>query len=211
MSLFQKKTVEHSLNFSLEGSKHLLIVGLGNIGKEYDTTRHNIGFDCLDAFKETQSEFEPWQNKKALFCQMSSGTFGTTKVTLTKPSTLMNNSGQSVQAVSDYFKIPAKDTFVVHDDLDINFGQIRTRVGGGSAGHNGIKSVTSHIGDSYGRIRVGIMGDKPEQMDTSDYVLAKFSNLEQKDISKLTREVSSILIELIYRGELYPETRNFML
>ncbi len=211
MGLFQKKVIEHNLNFSLKNKKTILVAGLGNIGKDYSATRHNIGFDCLDAFKETQSEFEPWQEKKSLFCNLSSGTFGTTKVLLIKPTTFMNESGKSVQAVMAYYKIPTSNVVVVHDDLDIAFGQIKTKTGGGSAGHNGIKSITSHIGEAYGRVRVGIMGKKPEQIDTSDYVLAKFSILEQKDISKLTREVSSILIELIYRGELYPETRNFLL
>lgn len=211
MGLFQKKTVEHSLNFSLDGKKTLLIVGLGNIGKEYTNTRHNIGFMCLDAFKDTQSEFEPWQDKKGLHGTLSSGIFGTTKVILAKPSTLMNNSGQSVQAIIDYYKIPLPSVVVVHDELDITFGQIRTRLGGSSAGHNGIKSVTSLIGDAYGRIRIGIEGNKPSEMPVADYVLAKFSSDEQKNLSLLEREVSSILIEFIYRGELFPETRDFLL
>lgn len=211
MSLFQKKTVEHSHNFTLGSAKTLVIVGLGNIGKEYDLTRHNIGFECVDALHDAQSEFEPWQDKKALHCSLSAGTFGDTKVILIKPSTYMNESGQSIRAVLDFYKLPLSSVVVVHDELDIPFGQIRTRVGGSSAGHNGIKSVTSHISDAYGRVRIGVMGDKTQQMDTSDYVLARFSSEEQKNLPLLKREVQSILIEFIYRGELYPDTRSFIL
>ncbi len=210
MSLFQKKTVEHSLNFSMGASDTLVIVGLGNIGKEYENTRHNIGFACVDALHDTQSEFEPWQDKKNLFCQLSAGNFSNTKVILVKPTTFMNESGKAVRAVLDFYKIPAAKVVVVHDELDIPFGQIRTRIGGSSAGHNGIKSVTSHNSDAYGRVRVGVMGDKPEQMDTADYVLAHFSANEKKDLSLLKREVQSILIEFIYRGEVFADTRSFI-
>ncbi len=212
MSLFQKKTVEHSQNFTLGSAKTLVIVGLGNIGKEYGLTRHNIGFECVDALHDAQGEFEPWQDKKSLHCSLSAGTFGDTKVILVKPSTYMNESGQSLRAVLDFYKIPVTNATVVHDELDIPFGQIRTRVGGSSAGHNGIKSLTSHVSEDYGRVRIGIASDaKPQQMDSADYVLAKFSSEEQKELPLLKREVQSILIELIYRGELYPDTRNFRL
>lgn len=210
MSLFQKKTVDHSLNYSLNSKTNLLIVGLGNIGKEYDLTRHNIGFECINAIHDNHNEFEPWKIKKDLFCELSVGTFGSTKVFLAKPTTMMNNSGKCVQAILNFYKIPSTHLSVVHDELDLAFGKIRTQMAGSSAGHNGIKSITSQIGDGYGRIRVGIMGDKPEQMDTADYVLAKFSSTEQKNILLLKREVQSILIEFIYRGELYPDTRNFL-
>lgn len=210
MSLFVKKTVEHSANYDIGSSNMLLIVGLGNIGKEYDNTRHNIGFACLDAFRDTQSEFTPWHDKKALHCTLSSGSFGQTKVLLIKPTTFMNESGRSVRAVMDYYNIPLNKVAVVHDELDITFGQIRTRVGGSSAGNNGIKSIISHVGDGFGRVRIGINGNKPEQMDSADYVLAKFSKDEEKDMSLLKREVQSLLTEFIYRGELYPDTRNFI-
>jgi PTH1 family peptidyl-tRNA hydrolase len=211
MSLFQKKTVEHSQNFTLGNAKTLVIVGLGNPGKEYDKTRHNIGFDCLDALRDSQTEFTPWQVKKNLFCIESTGSFGDTKVILIKPTTFMNESGKSVRAILDYYKLPVSSLTAVHDELDIVFGQIRTRVGGSSAGHNGIKSITNQISAEYGRVRIGILGIKPTQMDTADYVLAKFSSEELINLSLLKREVQSILIELIYRRELYPDTRNFLL
>lgn len=211
MSLFQKKTVEHSLNYTLSTANTLVIAGLGNIGKEYEATRHNIGFACIDALHDAHSEFTPWQDKKTLFCNLSTGNFGDTKVILVKPTTFMNESGKSIKAILDFYKLPLSCLVVVHDELDINFGQIRTRVGGSSAGHNGIKSITSQTSAEFGRVRVGIMGEKPEQMDSADYVLAKFSSEEQKNLNLLKREVQSILIEYIYRGELYPDTRNFIL
>lgn len=209
MSLFQKKTVEHSLNFTLNSAKTIAIVGLGNIGKDYEGTRHNIGFMCIDALHDAQSEFTPWQIKTTLFCNLSSGNFGDTKVILVKPTTFMNESGKSVRAVLDYYKQTIRNLFVVHDDLDIVFGQIRTRLGGGNAGHNGIKSVTAYSSSDYGRIRIGILGEKPDKMDSADYVLAKFNKVEQEALPLLKREAQSVLIELIYRGALYPETRQF--
>ena len=213
MSLFQKKTVEHSQNFSLTTSMSntVIIVGLGNVGKQYDLTRHNVGFMCVDALHDAQSEFDPWQDKKNLFCQLSSGTFGHTKVIIIKPTTFMNDSGKSVRAVLDFYKIPITKVVAVHDELDIPFGQIRTRIGGGSAGHNGIKSIVKHTDETFGRIRIGINAERPSEMESSDFVLAKFSKEEQVDLTKLTREVQSILIEYIYRGEISPETRSFII
>jgi PTH1 family peptidyl-tRNA hydrolase len=180
MGLFVKKTVEHNATYDIGAAHTLIIVGLGNVGKEYDLTRHNVGFDCLDALKEAQAEFGPWQDKKALKCILTSGTFGKTKVILIKPTTFMNSSGEAVRAVLDYYKLTLKNLVVVHDELDVNFGQIRTRIGGSSAGNNGIKSVTQHVSDNYGRIRIGIGPKTPEQMDSADFVLGKFSQEEQK-------------------------------
>lgn len=192
-------------------SSTLVIVGLGNTGKQYDNTRHNIGFAVVDALHDAQAEFEPWQEKKNLFAQIASGSFGSTKVILVKPQTYMNDSGKSVRAVLDFYKLPLEKTLVVHDELDIPFGQIRTRIGGGSAGHNGIKSIMTHLGDNFGRLRIGIEGDRPEAMDGADYVLGRFSKSEMEQMTPLLREAQSILIEYIYRGELYADTRSFLI
>lgn len=212
MGLFVSKDIEVNNNFSLSGSSTLIIAGLGNPGKQYALTRHNTGFICLDGLQAAQSEFEPWIEKKNLKSHLSSGTFGSIKVILVKPTTFMNGSGQAIRAVLDYYKLSESKLTVVHDELDLAFGQIRTRVGGSSAGHNGIKSLVSHIGDNFGRVRVGINNaDKPEAIDSADYVLAKFGKDEQSHLKQMEREVQSLLIELIYRGELYPDTRNFLL
>lgn len=195
--------------YSLGQNKSVLIVGLGNIGKEYEGTRHNIGFTVLDTFREKQN-FPAWIEKKDLKCHLASTQMGDTKVILIKPTTFMNNSGEAVQTVVHFYKIDPSSVVVIHDELDIPFGQIRTRTGGGSAGNNGIKSISSHLGEQYGRVRVGIGPKIHPQMDSADFVLGKFSPTESTQIANLTREASAILSEYIYGGELVSETRSFM-
>ena len=148
MALFQKKpSVETSAPFYAMGLEDtFLIVGLGNIGKEYDGTRHNIGFDLVDHFARKQ-DFPDWINKKDLKCALTSYKVGNNKIILIKPTTYMNNSGEAMQSVQRFYRIENSKTLVVHDELDIDFGSIRTRTGGKSAGHNGIKSIIAHCGE----------------------------------------------------------------
>jgi PTH1 family peptidyl-tRNA hydrolase len=192
-------------------NKNLLIVGLGNPGSEYDGTRHNVGFACLDTFVDKTAEMGSWTDKKDLKCHLASGQMGDTRVIAMKPTTFMNLSGEAVQAVSHFYKIHPDQIVVVHDELDIDFGQIRMRKGGGAAGHNGIKSVTTHIGEDYGRIRIGIGPKTPEQIDSADFVLQRFSSDEQAHMPALTREVMSILSELVFGAQLASETRSFLI
>lgn len=187
-----------------------MIVGLGNIGRQYDGTRHNIGFAAVDDFVASQ-EFVDWSVKKDLKCLITNKTDGDTRVIVIKPTTFMNLSGESVQAVSQFYKIPPSQILVVHDDLDIPFGQIRTRVGGSDAGNNGIKSVIQHIGANFGRVRIGIKPGEPSPMDAADFVLAKFSKTEQESLKNLSREVTSILTEFTASGDMPHETRNFII
>lgn len=212
MALFQKNpfaATQHQAIFTLGTEKTILVVGLGNIGKQYKDTRHNVGFACLDALAQAH-EFDPWTEKKDLRCLMTSKTLGDTRVILIKPTTYMNESGQAVQKTAHFYKVDTQHTAVVHDELDIPFGQIRTRQGGSAAGHNGIKSTLQHIGPDFGRIRIGIEGSRPDHMNSADYVLAKFSAEEQAKIPDLTREVTSILTEYIYSGQLPHDTRSFL-
>jgi PTH1 family peptidyl-tRNA hydrolase len=213
MALFQRRPqTTNPLSYTTVGlNKNLLIVGLGNPGKEYDGTRHNIGFACLDAFVDKSPDMGPWIDKKDLKCHMATGQMGETRVIAIKPTTFMNLSGEAVQAVSHFYKIHPDQTIVVHDELDIDFGQIRIRKGGSAAGHNGIKSVSQHISEDYGRVRIGIGPKTPEQIDSADFVLKKFSKEEQSHMSELTREVNAILSELIYGAQLLPETRSFLI
>lgn len=190
-------------------NKTLLIVGLGNIGKDYDGTRHNIGFAVVDAFAE-RNGFDSWINKKDLKCLLSAQQMGETRVLLIKPTTLMNLSGEAVLAVVQFYKISSDNIVVVHDELDIDFGQIRTRIGGGSAGHNGIKSVTAAIGEAYGRVRIGIGPKKPAQIDSADFVLQKFSVEEQDGMPALLRETTALLSEYAYGSPVAAETRSFL-
>jgi peptidyl-tRNA hydrolase, PTH1 family len=208
MALFQKKPVTSSSAplYTLGLSKSLLIVGLGNIGKEYEDTRHNIGFNCIDEFATTQ-EFDPWVEKKDLKCFFTAKNIGNTRVILIKPTTLMNNSGDAVQATSHFYKIPPDQILVVHDELDIPFGQIRTRAGGSDAGNKGIKSIINHIGENFGRMRIGIKA--PTKMKPTDFVLAKFNKEEQENLPALKKEVIAMLTEYVYGNHLVAETRSF--
>ncbi len=212
MALFQSKPqTSDPVNYITLGlNKTVLIVGLGNIGKEYDTTRHNIGFACADEFVR-KNDLGSWTEKKDLKCHLASGQLGETRVLVIKPTTLMNLSGESVLAVANFYKIPPANIVVVHDELDIDFGHIRTRVGGSAAGHNGIKSVTKLLGEeNYGRIRVGIGPKKPAQIDSADFVLQKFSTTEQGNMPALLKEATAILSEYVYGGQLATETRSFI-
>jgi PTH1 family peptidyl-tRNA hydrolase len=137
---------------------------------------------------------------------------GDTKVYLIKPTTFMNLSGDAVAAVASFYKSPAERIVVVHDELDIPFGQIRLRIGGSSAGHNGLKSIIQHLGEGFGRVRVGIGPKAPEQIDSADFVLGRFSKEQQGHMSELTREVNAVLSEAAYGdGTLPQETRSFLI
>ena len=188
----------------------VLIIGLGNPGKEYENTRHNIGFKALDAFAESNG-FDPWINKKDLKCEMATAHLGGTQVILVKPATYMNNSGEAAQAVAHFYKIPAERILAVYDEIDVPFGQIRLRKGGSSAGHNGVKSLIQHLGEDFARVRIGIGPKQPEQMDSADFVLAKFSKEQQEQLKNLTQETTAILSEYAFSdGQLPSETRSFL-
>lgn len=213
MGLFQKNPYQSSelqQFYSIGQSKTVLIVGLGNKGKRYEKTRHNLGFMCLDAFAESQ-EFAPWVEKKDLKAQLSMKTMADTRVILCKPTTMMNLSGEAVQQVSSFYKIPTQNILVVYDELAIPFGQIRVREGGSSAGHNGIKSILKYLESDFTRIRIGIKPEVSTLMEQADFVLAKFNKEEQTELPALTREVSSIMGEFIAAGQLLPDTRTFII
>lgn len=200
------------LNFVSVGmNKTLLIVGLGNVGKEYDNSRHNIGFAVLDAFV-AKNNLPDWHVKKDLKCLFSDGRIGESRVICIKPTTMMNSSGEAIQAVASFYKIPVSQILVVHDELDVKFGQIRTRVGGEAAHHNGIKSIISTLGENFGRVRIGIGPKTPAQIDLVDFVLGKFSKKEQEQMPNLLKESIAILSEFVYStGNLTPDTRSFII
>jgi len=123
----------------------------------------------------------------------------------------MNNSGEAVQAVQKFYKVPQDAVLAVYDEVDITFGQIRTRVGGGAAGHNGAKSLISLIGEDFGRVRIGIGPKKPAQIDLADFVLGKFGPTHSKQLPNLLTETNSLLSEYCFGGgQLLEETRNFI-
>jgi PTH1 family peptidyl-tRNA hydrolase len=209
MGLFVKKTSTESRTplYSVSLGCTVLIVGLGNTGAEYDHTRHNIGFYCTDFIAEN-NDFPAWTLKKDLKAQVSSHNLGDTRVILVKPTTFMNNSGEAVQAVQNFYKIQPEQTVIIHDELDIPFGQIRTRNGGGSAGHNGIKSVIQHGGENAMRIRIGIQNDITEHADSADFVLGKFKGNEQDHLKTIAKEVNAVVNEYIFGNNFATETRT---
>lgn len=213
MALFQRRPqVSDPTNYYTVGlNKTVLLVGLGNPGDKYKMTRHNAGFLCLDEFVSKTEGMEGWIDKKNLKCQLSTGKIGDARVLAMKPSTFMNLSGEAVKAMLDFYKINPEHVIVIHDELDIDFGQIRLRQGGSFAGHNGVKSVSQHIGEDYGRVRIGIGPKQPSEINSEDFVLQKFSKAEQAQLPNLTKEVNAIITEYLYGDQQMPhETRSFL-
>lgn len=213
MALFQRQPInlKQNIPYSISyNSKTVLIIGLGNPGREYTKTRHNVGFASIDYFADNNS-FAPWQNNKKLKGLVTESTLGSTRVILLKPTTYMNLSGEAAQAVASFYKIPLENIVSVYDELSIPFGQIRNRVGGQSAGHNGVKSLMQHLGASFGRVRIGIKNSFSQQADDSDFVLGKFTKDEQETMPLLFNEVSGVLTEFVYGGTLPNDTRKILL
>ncbi|MDK3073937.1 aminoacyl-tRNA hydrolase [Sedimentitalea sp. JM2-8] len=163
-----------------------LIVGLGNPGPKYAGNRHNIGFMAVDRIAADHG-FGPW---KARFQgQVAEGRLGREKVLLLKPETFMNNSGQSVGEAMRFYKLEPDDVIVLHDELDLAPGKTRVKTGGGHAGHNGLRSLHAHIGENYGRVRLGI--GHPGRKDlVSHYVLHDFSKADRDWLDDLLRGIS---------------------
>ncbi len=209
MGLFQRKdnTSSNMPLFTVSSGKTYLVVGLGNIGKEYDGTRHNLGFECIDAFAASQG-FAAWQDKKDLHCKLTIQNIGNQQVILIKPTTYMNESGQAVQAVQHYYRVDNARTLVVHDELDLPFGQVRARLGGGSAGNNGLKSIIATCGEDFTRLRIGIANEYSKDTDSADFVLAKLSKQEKDNLPLLMREVSGMISEFVASGQLPHDTRK---
>lgn len=196
--------------YSMSLNKTKLLVGLGNPEEKYAQTRHNIGFSCLDAFVANMDDMGSWMLKKDLKCIFSSGKVGDTQVIAIKPTTFMNLSGEAVQAVTSFYKISPAQTVVIHDELDIDFGYIRLRNGGSSAGHNGLKSIIQQFGEDFNRIRIGIGPKQPSQIDSAAFVLQRFTQTETGQLPNLHKEVTAILSEFIYGDLLQAETRTFL-
>lgn len=212
MALFQKKPIIESASpfYTLGLETNLLIVGLGNIGDEFDGTRHNIGFEVIDEFAR-KNDFPAWHNKADLKSLISIHKLGSNRIILAKPTTLMNLSGEAVRAVQNFYKIDNVRTLVIHDEIDIDFGSIRMRTGGKAAGHNGIKSIIQHSDEDFGRMRIGIGPKTPKQIDSADFVLKRFTTKEKEQIKNLLIESTSIVGEYVFSGgKLTQETRQFI-
>lgn len=163
-----------------------LFVGLGNPGGKYARNRHNIGFMALDQIASDHG-FGPWRGK--FQGSLSEGKLGAEKVVLLKPETFMNKSGQSVGEAMRFFKLAPEDVVVFHDEIDLAPGKLRVKQGGGHAGHNGLRSLHAHIGESYGRVRMGV-GHPGHKDAVPGYVLRDFPKADQDWLDDMLHGVS---------------------
>ena len=159
----------------MQENKPFLVVGLGNPGAQYANTRHNVGFMAVDCLAGVVAM---WKNEKDALTARAE--IDGRRVIFAKPQTFMNNSGVAVGALMTFYKIPLENLIVIHDDMDITVGDCREKIGGGSAGHNGIRSIDSHVGRDYRRIRIGIghPRDFDLPIDPADWVLGKFGTAQ---------------------------------
>jgi peptidyl-tRNA hydrolase, PTH1 family len=171
-----------------------LLVGLGNFGREYELTRHNFGFMLLDQIIE---DYGLVQQSNKFKSEVFSGEIVGNKIIAIKPQTFMNLSGEAVLSAAGFYKIPVKNILVFHDDLDLDFARIKVKIGGGNAGHNGLKSIDGAIGKDYMRVRLGIGRPKNSEFETSDYVLGKFTKDEMNVVQETNRKISDFLEELL--------------
>ena len=169
-----------------------VVIGLGNPGKKYEKTRHNIGFIAIDNLRKKLNVNDEREKFQAL---VSEKNIDGEKIIFLKPQTFMNLSGNSVIEIVNFYKLdPKKDIIVIYDDMDLSFGDIRIREKGSSGGHNGIKSIISHIGEEFIRIKCGI-GAK--EKDAVEHVLGEFNQTEQKDLDEILEKINNCVIEML--------------
>ena len=172
-----------------------IVVGLGNPGKQYVKTRHNIGFRVLDQIA-SQYKMTFIENLK-FKAEIATGVYHDQDVVLVKPHTFMNRSGETVAALLHWYKASALDLLVVHDDLDIAFGSMRFREKGSSGGHNGLESMITSLGfDTFSRLKIGI-GRPPEKIEPAAYVLMPFSRDEEKELAPMIEKAAARIEEFI--------------
>lgn len=183
----------------------LVIIGLGNIGKQYEGTRHNVGFDATDVLAK---EFgtDSWQDKQKFMAYIMEGRITTIPILLVKPTTYMNNSGECAKKIIDFFKLdPVNQLLIICDDIDLPVGESKLSASGGAGSHNGLKSIVDQFGEDFPRLRIGVRGsDAPEGsfqqagMDLSSYVLSKPSVEECEqiaaEVSKNPKTVEKFLL-----------------
>jgi peptidyl-tRNA hydrolase, PTH1 family len=174
-----------------------LVVGLGNPGPEYAGNRHNVGFMCADLLAEQIGTAFKRDRSRAM---AANGRLRGVPVTLAKPLSFMNLSGGAVASLRAFYKLPTEQILVMHDELDLPFGSIRLKLGGGDNGHNGLRSVTASLGTrDYHRLRIGI-GRPPGRMDPADFVLRNFSAAERKELPDVLIRAADAVETLLTRG-----------
>lgn len=174
-----------------------IIIGLGNPNDKYQATRHNIGWDVITRLSDDYRIPLDFKKHKAI---CGKGYIGGEKVILAQPVTYMNLSGESVRELVDYYKVSPEEIIVIYDDISLEVGQLRIRKKGSAGGHNGIKSIISHLGtEDFPRIKVGV-GDKPKGWDLADYVLSRFNKEEQPLIREALKDTSDACRIMINTG-----------
>ena len=175
-----------------------LILAQGNPGAEYAASRHNVGWIVLDRYAADQgAAFRAMSKFKSDIAEFS---VADEKVLLAKPTTFYNLTGEAAQAIASFYKLSPEDTLVIHDELALDFGVIRTRRGGSDAGNNGIKSITAHLGPDTARLRIGITRERPAGMSDADFVLSRLSTDEQAILDQLAPRIADILNAFIKGG-----------
>ena len=183
----------------------LLFVGLGNPTPDSENNRHNVGFKIIDAINKKFSLSKQKPKFKGL---LTTGNIEGEKIYAIKPLTFMNNSGICIRELLEYFKFDAEDVIVFHDDLDVEFGKVKSKFGGSNAGHNGIASIDKFIGKDYSRVRIGI-GKPKGAVEVSDYVLQNFDEDELIGINKITENITESIGDLIKKKlDLFSSTVN---
>ena len=183
----------------------ILLVGLGNPTPNSENNRHNIGFKIIDAINQ---KFKLSKQKPKFKGLLTTGNIIDKKVYAIKPLTFMNNSGICIRELIEYFKIDAEDVIVFHDDLDVEFGKIKAKFGGSSAGHNGIASIDKFIGKDYSRVRIGI-GKPKGSIEVADFVLQNFDEDESIGIDKISKDITDSLSILVEKKlDLFSSTVN---
>jgi PTH1 family peptidyl-tRNA hydrolase len=176
-----------------------LLVGLGNPGSKYDATRHNVGFALADSTARALDAADWRTQGKALLCKASLGSPGSSPLLIAKPQTFMNLSGEAVQSLMAFYKIPPSDVIVVTDDVTLPLGSIRVRASGGHGGHNGLRNIIEHVGEAFPRIRIGV-GLCPPGRDLANFVLARFSAIEQEALAPVFTDFPKLLDTGLTKG-----------
>lgn len=174
-----------------------IIAGLGNPTREYDKTRHNVGFSVIDILAD-RIGIDVTEKKHKALC--GKGMLEGQKVILAKPQTFMNLSGESVRAIMDFYKVSPEEVIIIYDDISLEPGQLRIRAKGSAGGHNGIKNMIVHLGtQEFSRIKVGI-GEKPKDMNLADYVLSRFSKGEQELMEDAFNQAANAAAMMVSQG-----------
>ncbi len=181
-----------------------VILAQGNPGEDYTMTRHNVGFYCIDTLAASLDiSFLP---RPKFHADIAETSINGEKVLLVKPTTYYNETGHAARALVDFYKLtPATDLLVIHDELALPFGTLRTRADGSDAGNNGIKSLSSHLGQQYARIRVGIYNDLRARTPDANFVLGKFSREEAEQLPAIAKKVTEFATD--YLHDTFPLTK----